>query len=73
MRMFIDFQNNDELLEKLAVIIQKITYHNNVKGLYFISLFKETLLYIILIRQGKPDIHRDFHRKAKKYRKKPKF
>ena len=43
MRMFIDFQNNDELLEKLAVIIQKITYHNNVKGLYFISLFKETL------------------------------
>ena len=40
--MFIDFKDNDELLEKLAVIIQKITYHNNMKG-FFISLFNKIL------------------------------
>jgi len=39
MRIFIDFQNNDELVEKLAVVIQKITYHNNVKGRIFIKMF----------------------------------
>lgn len=31
MKLFIETQNND-LSEKLAVIIQKITYHNDMKG-----------------------------------------
>ena len=28
-----EFIENNELCEKLAVIIQKITYHNNIKGI----------------------------------------
>lgn len=32
MKSFLEIENNDELCEKLAVIIQKITYHNNMKG-----------------------------------------
>lgn len=34
MRIFSDFSENDELAEKLAVVIQKITYHNDLKGCF---------------------------------------
>jgi len=32
MKIFAEFQDNNELCEKLGVVIQKITYHNNIKG-----------------------------------------